>query len=599
MNTSNEFPLPKNSYAAFDAISLRNLIIKRMDDQKLFTDQNYIGSNLASIIDIISYSYNTLIYYLNKTSTESTFTEAQLYENISRIVKLLDYKPIGYQTSTLTFNASANSNFPAGVFTIPRYSYLTIGGVSFSFNEDITFKIPTANVITPLTELTNTKLLYQGVYRENPVHTAVGDINEVVPITITNASNALVDHFNIDVYVWEKDTEMWYQYSNVPNLYTEQAYSRSFEKRLSESQSYEITFGDGINGRQLAIGDKVAIYALQSSGSSGVVGPNSLQKNQPVVYSTNTFSKIWADVTSAEQYDVITSTQLKNISFTNDVGSTIPAEAESVDSIRNNAPTNFKSQYRLVTQSDYETFVKMNFANFITDAKVFTNWDYTGSYLKYFQDIEVSPTEYRQILLNHTLYADSCNFNNLYICIIPKASQSSSLKYLLPAQKEVILSNINSLKTMSTEVIFVDPIYKHVSFCTPMEDGKLDVYDVAFTKLQVVKSSASRRSDSSILKEVEAKIKSFFEPTNAMIGESFDYNTLVTNLLSIEGVGKLRTKRTDTGDAYEGVSFYMWNPNYPSLDIERVVSSLQMKQFEVIAFDQLSQLHSKLEIVYS
>ena len=84
-----EFPLAKDSYAAFDAISLRNLIIQRLNDQGTLTDQNYIGSNLASIIDIISFSFNTLIYYLNRTSSESTFTEAQLYENISRIVKLL------------------------------------------------------------------------------------------------------------------------------------------------------------------------------------------------------------------------------------------------------------------------------------------------------------------------------------------------------------------------------------------------------------------------------------------------------------------------------------------------------------------------------
>ena len=49
-----EFPLPKESYAAFDAISLRNLIIQRLNDQGTLTDQNYLGSNLASIIDIIS-----------------------------------------------------------------------------------------------------------------------------------------------------------------------------------------------------------------------------------------------------------------------------------------------------------------------------------------------------------------------------------------------------------------------------------------------------------------------------------------------------------------------------------------------------------------
>jgi len=86
------FLYPKYSYAAFDAISIRNLILQRLNDQGIFTDQNYIGSNLAAIIDVISYTFNTLIYYLNRTSSEATFTEAQIFENITKLAKVLDYK---------------------------------------------------------------------------------------------------------------------------------------------------------------------------------------------------------------------------------------------------------------------------------------------------------------------------------------------------------------------------------------------------------------------------------------------------------------------------------------------------------------------------
>ena len=100
----------KDSYIAFDALSLRQLIIDRLNEQQVFTDQNYIGSNLAAVIDIVSFAYSSLIYYLNKTSTETLFSEAQLYENINRIVKLLDYKPIGIQTATISPQISATSN---------------------------------------------------------------------------------------------------------------------------------------------------------------------------------------------------------------------------------------------------------------------------------------------------------------------------------------------------------------------------------------------------------------------------------------------------------------------------------------------------------
>lgn len=179
-NSTEQFTLKKDSYVAFDAMSLRQLIIDRLNEQKIFTDQNFLGSNLASIIDIIAYSYNTLIYYLNKTSSESLFSEAQLYENINRIVKLIDYSPIGFQTSTLSFNCSANP-LPQGpgLYTIPRYSYALVNNIPFSFNEDITF-IKTTNAIESLNEVAQQRLLYQGIYQEYPVYTAAGEDSEIV-----------------------------------------------------------------------------------------------------------------------------------------------------------------------------------------------------------------------------------------------------------------------------------------------------------------------------------------------------------------------------------------------------------------------------------
>ena len=232
METTTEYPLPKNSYAAFDAISMRNLIIERLNDQGVFTDQNYIGSNLSCIIDIVSYVFNTLVFYLHKTSNEATFTEAQLFENMNRIVRLLDYKPVGFQTSTLSFEASA-LNFSDGFYTIPKYSYVLVGEAPFSFNEDISFAIQNAGTsvaLIPLTDVSNKKLLFQGIFREYPPYTAIGDSNEAL---VLNLDGVYIDHFNVDVYVFEHKKQKWVQYKEVPNLYIEQTYDRIYEKRLN------------------------------------------------------------------------------------------------------------------------------------------------------------------------------------------------------------------------------------------------------------------------------------------------------------------------------------------------------------------------------
>lgn len=597
---TNDFLLPKNTYTAFDAISLRNLIVERLNDQGIFTDQNYLGSNLASIIDIISYSFNTLIYYLNRTSTEATFTEAQIYENISRIVKLLDYKPIGYQTSTLTFQCSADNatnafNLTGGVYIIPRYSYLSIGNVPFSFNEDLSFYV-SQQIAAELPEISNKKLLFQGVYRENPLHIAAGDPNEVVTI---NSTNALIDHTNIDVYVYEVAQGRWVQYNETPSMYAEQSTTRSFEKRLNPNLLYEITFGDGINGRRLQEQDKVAIYYLQSSGNSGVVGPRTLSnpKLQRIIFSTTTYNQIIADVKQDQQSFLLNANLFQNLFFGNTSGSTVPKNIESAESIRKNAPANFKSQYRLVTISDFETFIKTNFESFISDVKVFNNWDYISLYLKYFKDIQVTPTAFRQVMFNQIAYADACNFNNVYVCCVPRVSVGSTLKYLLPAQKELILSNTMPLKMLTTEVNFIDPIFKAISFGVKTADTTIDVQDREVTQLELIKTPGNNRTNQSIIADVANIFKQFFDPTTQTIGSTLDINALTSQILSVDGISSFVTRRVDTEEVFEGLSFYVWNPTYADLDKTIVTTNVTMKDFEFLYFEGLSTINNSLVVI--
>ena len=116
-NDAQELTVRKDEYVAFDALSLRSFIRGRLNESGLLTDQNFEGSNLTAITNIIAYSFHTLMFYLNQTSTETMFTEAQLYENMNRIVKVLNYSPIGNQTSTLTFLASASEALAPGTYT--------------------------------------------------------------------------------------------------------------------------------------------------------------------------------------------------------------------------------------------------------------------------------------------------------------------------------------------------------------------------------------------------------------------------------------------------------------------------------------------------
>lgn len=592
MSNQNEYPLPKDSYVAFDAISLRNHILKRLDEQGTFTDHNYLGSNLASVIDIVSFTYNTLIYYLHKTSNESMFSEAQLYENVNRIVKALDYKPVGFQTSTLSFSISANG-IQAGFYAIPKYAYTLVGDVAYSFNEDISFVVKNSNVLNDLTDISNKKLLYQGFYKESNLFVSTGQESEV--FTIENNLKS-IDHNSLDVYVFEEMRGRWFQYTEVPTLYSQAPTARVYEKRLNPNKQYEINFGNNINGRKLSIGDKAICYYLESQGDAGVVGPRELTNASSLfIFTTPTFEVIKND-TNLENLQYVTPEQFSNFLLDNQVGATASVEIEDIEEIKRKAPGIYRSQYRLVTKTDYENYVQTNFSQFIKDARVFDNWEYNSLYLKYFNDIQVKPTAFKQIVFNQIQYADSCNFNNIYLCLLPRTSQSSSFKYLLPSQKEIILSNLQIVKNITAEVSFIDPIYKAVGFGVNTI-GTLGITQADLSSLEIIKTPRNNRNNNSIVQEVVQIFQKYFSVNNAKLGGSFAYTNILSDILSIQGVSSLRTKRSDTNEVFEGLSFLMWNPNYPELDFIQISNNRESNPFELIYFSDLGNIQSKISVV--
>ena len=265
-----DFRIEQDGYVAFDAISLKDLIIERMNQQQVFTDQNYEGSNLSAIIDIVAYSYHVLIYYLNKNSSESNFSQAELYENINQIVKSIDYNPTGPQTSNLSFEATANANLATNLYTIPRYSYFTFSGTSFSFTEDVSFQ-KSLNGIEALTNLQNNTLLYNGQFVEFPVFEAIGENNEVATLAATNLNdNFYIDNNSIDVYVKPVGlNSTWEKWSRSASLYLESGSAKKYSVRFNEEERYEIKFGNNVNGKKLNAGDLVQIYYLKSDGLEG------------------------------------------------------------------------------------------------------------------------------------------------------------------------------------------------------------------------------------------------------------------------------------------------------------------------------------------
>ena len=606
MATFNNFDLSTDGYVAFDATSLKGLITTRLNTNNIFTDQNFEGSNLSSIIDIIAYAYHVLIFYLNRSGAESTFTTAELYENINKIVKLINYNPIGSQTSILSFLATAQETLPAGTYTIPRYSYFTVNGAGYSFNTDVTFtKIN--NSTEALTELQENNLLFQGTYNEYPTYTATGEPFEVVTMTVvdTNGQNITIDHFNIDVYVKDNTvgSPVWEKWTPTQSLFLERSNSRTYEIRLNESERYELRFGNNVTGKKLNVGDEVAIYYIKSDGTRGEVGPGLLNGNKIFFYNSPRFKAIQNDTTSSN-LTLINADQASNIQFSNIDSSTTFVARESTDSIKNNAINSFRSQYRLITSDDFTNYVSKNYKNIISSVRVINNWDYISGHLKYYFDLGVSKPNYEsRVLFNQVKFADSCNFNNVYLYAVPKLDKLTSLttraNYLNTAQKQLLLNDLQSVKLTTAEVIVNDPVYVAIDIGTKFPGETLSPAVAETSYLEISRDITAKRNPEALRQEIAAIFTNYFSTLKDNLGLLVSLTELTNQILALPGVNDINTIRTQGTQTatVPGISLVIYNPVYSESDIQITTQDLQLPYFKFPYLNNVLDFVNKIKIV--
>ena len=220
-------------------------------------------------------------------------------------------------------------------------------------------------------------------------------------------------------------------------------------------------------------------------------------------------------------------------------------------------------------------------------------------YLKYFNDIQIAPTSFQQIAFNQIQYADACNFNNVYVCAVPKVSLFSALKYLLPAQKENILTSVTPIKMLTTEVTFLDPIFKAISIGMESVNYTFDVNDTDFCRLELVKTPGNNRTNQSIIAEVATIFQTVFDGQQQTLGAVFDFSKLTASVLQVDGVSQINTTRIDTSEKVNGISFFLWNPTYPTLDKSVVKNNLILKPFEFLYFNDLANISDKFIVTES
>ena len=229
----------------------------------------------------------------------------------------------------------------------------------------------------------------------------------------------------------------------------------------------------------------------------------------------------------------------------------------------------------------------------IYDVKIYNNWAYLSEYLKHYYDLGLpDPNNISRVLYNQVNFADSCNFNNVYIFAVPKAiTNATTVEYLSPANKQLIISTMDSIKTMTSEIILLDPIYISYAVCAPQTSPTLESANESY--INIVKDPASKRDDQSLKRDLISVFEDYFRRENLKLGQTIDLTQMMSDILSIPGIKKIYTVSESTGNVFEGISLLQWDAIYPEASLEVIYNNKTLNNFMFPVFDDAKLLNGE------
>lgn len=328
-----------NNLTALDFEDIKSSIKSYLRTRNEFTDYDFDGSSLSYLIDILAYNTYYTAFNANMALNETFLTSATVRDNIVNIAKLLNYVPKSITSSKgcvkLTLQTTQiNGEFPTSL-TLSKGAVCTGGNYIWNILTDLTTSV---DATTGIAEFDNLKVYEGSVVKFSYVVNTFARQSYIIP-----SADADISTLSVKVRPNESSTQFDI-YNRVDTVSTLTPTSRSYFLHEGEDMRYEIRFGDDSVGRKLTDGEVIDLEYLVTSGPEA----NNNSRFSFIGRMTDSLGQVYPPVS--------VNLTVKDKSQQGDA-------AESIESIKYNAPRYYSAQYRAVTAQDYAIITKNIYSN--------------------------------------------------------------------------------------------------------------------------------------------------------------------------------------------------------------------------------------------
>ena len=307
-----------------------------MKNQTEFTDYNFEGSGLSHIIDLLAYNTHYLAMNANMAVNEAFLDTATLRSSVVSHAKTLGYTPRSARTPVAYVDITLNS-FVGGSATIAKGTKFTtqVDGSTYGFVTNASQTVAPVNGVTRFVNLP----IYEGSLVNAKYTVDSSNLDKKYMVT-----DARADTTTLKVSIQNSISDNTIvSYNLATDISQVTGTSNVYFLQEVEDGKFEVYFGDGVVGTKPTDGNIVILEYIVT---------NKDKANGASVFSGTTV---------AGESDITVATLVQ---------ATGGADAETIESIKYNAPLDYSSQGRAVTTQDYKTIVPQVYA----DTKAIQVW---------------------------------------------------------------------------------------------------------------------------------------------------------------------------------------------------------------------------------
>ena len=319
-----------------DFDDIKNNLKTYMKNQTEFTDYNFEGSGLSTIIDLLAYNTHYLAMNANMAVNEAFLDTATLRSSVVSHAKTLGYTPRSARAPVAYVDVTLNS-FTGGSATIAKGTKFTtkVNDSTYGFVVNAAQTVSPVNGITRFVNLP----IYEGTLVTAKYTVDSANLDKKYMVTDARADTTTL---KVSIQNSVSDTTLT-TYSLATDISQVTKTSNVYFLQEVEDGKFEVYFGDGVVGSKPTDGNIVILEYIVT---------NKDKANGASVFSGTSVGGE-SDITVATL-----------------VSASGGAEPETMESIKYNAPLDYSSQGRAVTTQDYKTIVPQVYA----DTKAIQVW---------------------------------------------------------------------------------------------------------------------------------------------------------------------------------------------------------------------------------